>query len=148
MFQRLKTAHAPGVRLRVVVETDDPSLIISDFAAFSAAGLDVSLCGGPGHDTEGCPLLRGERCGLLEGSDVIFHKLGAGGVGPEVLRALCEAGEPVPVVVTIDDQSSAVPQGCIPLVATASVAGQIHAVRRAALSHRAAVGPPAGSVRG
>lgn len=151
MVQRSSTGHPSGARLRVVVESADPTLAISDFAAFTAAGLDVSLCDGRGDDSGTCPLLRGEECRLVAGADVVFHALGAGGAGGrsgEILAALCQSPRAVAVVATVDagDRAS-LPAGCIALPAGTSVAGQIHALRRAALTHRRAALAHAGAAQ-
>ena len=66
----------PGRRPRVLVEDDDPALAISDFALFGQAGFDVAYCSGPGGAAGGCPVLRGQRCALLDGADAVLHGLG------------------------------------------------------------------------
>jgi hypothetical protein len=105
-------------RLRVVIESADPALAVSDFSQFTRAGIDVALCCGPG-DSRDCPLLRDEDCALAAGADAVLHKLGHGGT--PVLEAMRDHPGGTPVVVL--DESS-------------SVEGQIDAVRRAALTGR------------
>src|SRR3954447_13674965 len=58
--------------VRLVVETDDPALRISDFASFRAAGFDVVVCGGPDR-SHGCPAIDGEICGEMEWADVVYN---------------------------------------------------------------------------
>lgn len=106
-------------RLRVLVESADPALAVSDFVEFTEAGIDIALCSGPSDDPTECPLVRGRECALARGADAVLFKLGTGGQG--VLDALRHERGGTPVVV-LDD--------------SCSVGGQIDAVRRAALGRR------------
>ena len=113
-------ARADGSpRLRVLVESADPALAISDFTQFTKAGIDIALCCGPGESPTECPLVRGEECALAGGADAVLFQLGTGGQG--VLEAMRQGREGTPVVV---------------LTGPSSVEGQIDAVRRAALGGR------------
>ena len=123
------------------MESADRALAISDFSAYAAAGLDVSLCPGPGEAAAACPLLQGQPCSLVDAADVVLHALGGNPFAPDILAALCQRPIGVPVVAMVDPlEPRALPDECEALVATASVPGQIRVLRRAALRHRAAVG--------
>lgn len=113
------TRAAGSPRLQVLVESADPALAVSDFARFTRAGIDVALCCGPGDSPAECPLVRGEECALAGGADAVLFQLGTGGRG--VLEAWQRRHEETPVVIL--DES-------------ASIEGQIDAVRRAAIEGR------------
>lgn len=106
-------------RLKVLVESADPALAVSDFAEFTRAGIDIALCCGPGDRPAECPLVSGEDCALAGGADAVLFKLGTG--GQEVLEVMRRRHRQTPIVIL--DES-------------ASVQGQIDAVRRAALNGR------------
>jgi hypothetical protein len=77
----------PGHRPRVLVEDDHPALAISDFSRFEQAGFDVAYCSGPGAAAGCCPVLRGQRCALVEGADAVLHGLDPGlGVAAAIRR--------------------------------------------------------------
>jgi hypothetical protein len=137
MFQRTVAAHSPSARLRVVIESDDPALAISDFSAFTCAGIDVTVCSGPGADARDCPAVAGGRCDAVDHADAVFHALGPGASGRAVLAALAESGAATRCVVSVGaDDRGPLPEGCTPLVSTATPAGQVTALRRTALAHR------------
>lgn len=127
-----------GPTLRVVIESADPALVLSDFGAFRAAGIDVALCHGPEHTSAECPAVRGEPCALAAGADVILFELGA--PGGEVLDAARRLYPATPVVLRGGAPGDA-REGCVPLPANSSIEGQISVLRRAALGGRRA---PAG----
>jgi hypothetical protein len=103
----------PGHRPRVLVEDDHPALAISDFSEFERAGFDVAYCSGPDAAGAGCPVLRGQRCALLDGTDAVLHGLDPRlGVAAAIQRRR-------PAVALVEP-----PAGC-------SVPGQIAALRRA-----------------
>jgi len=103
----------PGRRPRVLVEDAHPALAISDFSRFEQAGFDVAYCSGPGADLADCPVLRGQRCALLDGADAVLHGLDPRlGVAAAIRRR--RAGLPV-----------------IEQTGDCSVAGQLTALRRA-----------------
>jgi hypothetical protein len=130
--QRAYLSHHDG-RPRVLVETADPALLISEHRFLVDAGFDVAVCGGPSEDPSRCPVLRGEECELVTGAAVVLHALdpdlhiaaGIKAAHPN-LPVLVErprrlAGPPVPV-----------PEGCVPLDMPCSLGAQLEAIRRAA----------------
>jgi hypothetical protein len=125
----------------LLIEDDRPALAISDFSLFHDAGLDVAFCSGPGDDPGACPLLRGQRCALVDRADVVLH-----GLSPElgVATAICRQHPELPVVVEQacqpDGTAEPVPPGCVPLRYPCSVGGQADAVLRAAAAARRAAG--------
>jgi hypothetical protein len=121
-------------RVQVLIESADPALAVSDFGAFTAAGIDVALCQGPGETHGECALLRGEPCDLAAGADVVLSDLGAAGAG--VPEAHLRTHPAAPVVLRVGPHDGVVPQGCHTLPATASVDGQIDVLRRVALDAR------------
>ena len=78
----------PGRSPHLLVETDDPVLEISDFTLFHEAGFLVAQCSGPGADRLLCPLLRQERCHVMDGADVALHTFAPGTGIVEAIRAL------------------------------------------------------------
>jgi hypothetical protein len=113
----------------VLIESADPALAVSDFGAFTAAGIEVALCHGPEHTPSECPAVRGEPCQLAAGADVILYDLGPSGA--EVLEAGRRLYPATPVLVR-GGVPGATPEGCGLLPANTSVEGQISAIRRAA----------------
>ena len=109
----------------VLIESNDPALAISDFWRYQCAGLDVALCTGPEEDPSECPLVRGERCKLVEGADVVLSALGNG----PVLDQLAHTHGVTPVVVKVPASDPVVPVGCVGLPSTWSVEGQIRMLR-------------------
>lgn len=118
-----------GSTLRVLIESADPALALSDFGAFQAAGIDVALCHGPEHTSAECPAVRGEPCALAAGADVILFELGA--PGGEVFEAARRLHPATPVVLRSGNPGDG-PEGCESLPASSSVEGQIGVLRRAA----------------
>lgn len=125
MKQRVpRTWYSPGragCRPRVLIENDHSALNVSDFSAFRDAGFDVAYCSGPGRTCDGCPLLRGENCDVLDRADVVLHGLDP---GSGVAAAIKWWHPDIPVVQPAPD---------------CSVGGQVDAVR-VALSAAAAEG--------
>jgi hypothetical protein len=108
-------------RPRVLIETADKALLISDFRFLVDDGFDVATCAGPGHDRLRCPVLRGEECELVEQADVVLHALDRGRQIPVLVqRPKRQGGPPIPV-----------PEGCMPLDMPCSVGGQLRAIQRA-----------------
>jgi hypothetical protein len=140
------SADVDGRRPRLLIEDDRPALAVSDFSLFHDAGLDVAFCSGPGDDPGACPLLRGQRCALVDRADVVLH-----GLSPEmgIAAAIRRQRPDLPVVVEQqrhrDGTADPVPAGCLPLRYPCSVHGQVDAVLRAAVAARrkraAAPGP-------
>jgi hypothetical protein len=122
----------PGRRPRVLVEDDDTALAVSDFSLFAQAGFDVAYCSGPGDNPGDCPVLRGQRCRLAAGADVVLH-----GLDPElgVAAALLRQQPGLRILAWqrhgTDGRPRPVPDGCEPLAEGSSVPGQIAAARSA-----------------
>lgn len=121
-----------GERLRVLVETSDPALLISDFRFLVDDSFDVAICAGPGPDASRCPLLRGEACDLVAEADVVLHALDPGLHVPSAIKTV---RPDLPVLVERPRQRAGpqtlVPEGCVPLDMPCSVGGQLEAVHRA-----------------
>jgi hypothetical protein len=120
-------------RPRVLVETADRALLISDFRFLLEAGFDVATWAGPSHDTSLCTVLRGEECELVVKSDVVLHALDP---DPHI-AAIVKARHPdLPVLVQRPKRQDGVPipvpEGCVPLDMPSSVGGQLEAIRLAA----------------
>lgn len=127
-----------GGRPRVLIEDDHPAMAISDFAMFRDAGFDVGYCSGPARTLGECPLLRGGRCGLLDGTDAVLHRLDPRlGIAPAI-----RAHRPhTAVVVEQPPGVRASPHpagGSQPVVYGCSVTGQIRALRQALARREAA----------
>lgn len=73
------SASGRGPTLQVLIESPDPALAVSDFGAFTAAGIDVALCHGPDHTTARVP--GGAGRGLPAGRRRRRHPVRAGRVG-------------------------------------------------------------------
>jgi hypothetical protein len=121
------SSHTPT--FRVLIESADPALALSDFGAYTAAGIDVALCDGAYRALAECPVVRGEPCELAAGADVILFDQGSS--GGEVLDATRRRYPGTPVVLRGTDPADA-PEGCDVIPANASVEGQISLLRRAA----------------
>lgn len=67
----------PPVRTRPRVLVEVPGAHWRFGQEVRAAGAEVIGCSGPGRRFRGCPMLRGERCPLVEGADIVIHALGA-----------------------------------------------------------------------
>ena len=133
--QTWSSSGGRGPTLRVLIESTDPALAVSDFGAFAAAGMDVAFCHGPDHTPPECPVVRGDPCPLAAGADVILFDLGAS--GGEVLEAARRLHPATPVVVR-GGGPGAPPAGYESLPMSSSVAGQIGVLRRVALGARRA----------
>jgi len=127
----------PGRRPRLLIEDGRSALAISDFSLFRNAGFDVAFCSGPGRDLADCPLVRGQRCPLVDGADVVLHGLD---VGAGVAAAIRRQRPELPVVIEHRrqqaDAADPVPSGCVPLGYPCSVRGQIDALQRAEAAAR------------
>lgn len=133
MFQRRASRGAP---LRLVVETNDPALTISDFVCFRQAGFDVTVCHGPDGDHP-CPVVTGDTCTALDRADVVLNALDDVDAQRTVVDAVHAAVPDVPMVVNLaPGMPDDLPSGCVPLSRTMSVGGQVDAVRRAAIAGR------------
>lgn len=131
------SAALAGRRPRLLIEDDHPALAVSDFSVFRDAGLDVAFCSGPGDDPGECPLLRGRRCALVDGADVVLHGLSP---GTGIAAAIRRERPDLPVLVQQprrpDGTADPVPNGCLPLHYPCSVRGQADAVLRAEAAAR------------
>jgi hypothetical protein len=126
--------------VRVVIETTDDALAVSDFRRYRDAGLDVTVCGGPVGD-ERCPLVEGRSCAPAGQADVVLFGLGVGG---DILAAHRAQHPSVPVVVEIRRDDAAPPDvdGCTVLPFPSSIDEQIRVLHRAArrFEHRSRIG--------
>jgi len=116
-----------------VVETDDPTLAISDFACFRDAGFDVAVCHGPDAD-HACPATSGGRCDLVEDADVVLNALCDPDDQRMVVAAVRRADPNVPIVVCSAGSSDENrPEECTVFSPFTSINGQVDVVRRAAV---------------
>jgi hypothetical protein len=138
-----RTWSPPGVtgrRRRLLVEDGRAAAAISDFSLFRDAGFDVAFCSGPDDNPADCPLLRGERCVLVDGADVILHGLDPGlGVAAAIQRQ--RPGLPVVVEQPRELPAEPLPAGCVPLGYPCSVRGQADALLRAEAAARQTAEP-------
>jgi len=81
-----------GRRARVLVESSGGQW--QDEEVLRAAGLQVAVCPGPRERPaeDPCPVLVGERCGLVDEADVVVHALSDDDVAHARLANLLEAG--------------------------------------------------------
>jgi len=144
MWQHILTSHwVPAAGrpspLRVLIETCDPLAQISDFTAFREAGLEIAVCSGPAPHAGGCPLLRGERCGLADEADAVLVELDLyGDMARRVVDALVASHPRTPVVVAARADGPSLPAGAVRLAMPASVSGQVRVLRGAAVDGRRA----------
>lgn len=148
MFQRevhrsqaaVPDRHGPPWRL--LVESPDPGLAISNFDAFRDAGFDVTVCGGPDAHAGECPVVRGEPCPLMAGADIVLFDLdGDPPRRSEVLAprrsqvlAAMRANRPgLPIVVMSAAAAPETASGCRTIRPTTSVGGQVAALQKAVL---------------
>jgi hypothetical protein len=138
MFQRtlhrspavLPGWHGPPWRL--LIESPDETVAISNFDAFRDAGFEVTTCSGPSVRADECPLVRGEACPLVAEADVVLFDLTSDRRDRPAVLAAMKAGRPeLPVLVRSSAPAAAVPGGCSTLRTTTSVHGQVLALQRA-----------------
>jgi hypothetical protein len=138
MFQRKVHPCRPAVSdrnrppWRLLVETPDPALAISNFDAFREAGFEVTVCEGPAVDARECPVVRGEPCPLVADADVVLFDLDSDLSTRSQVLAATRANRPnLPIVVrsaapaTADSDTTIRP--------TTSVGGQVSALQKAVL---------------
>jgi hypothetical protein len=84
---------------RVLVEHPDAGVRTAQAAVLAEAGYEVQTCSGPapGYAANTCPLLAWERCGLVEGADVVVTTSGLHH-GEEIVAALTTGDMPRVVV--------------------------------------------------
>jgi len=134
----------PQHRPRLLIEDPSPALEVAEFRCFEDAGFDVALCSGPGED-QGCPLVTGDGCRLVDGADVVLMGPGMAAHRSEVAAAIHRRRPGVPIVVQVPrDDAGQCPPGCVAETVPASVDGQVRAVSRA-LDHPPADTPPPSS---
>lgn len=127
---RRETGDRGGGRVRVLVESANPALRVSEFRRYRDAGLDVTLCGGPVGD-ERCPLVEGDGCPSAKDADVVLFGLDD---RSGILAAHRARHPSVPVVVERrpDDDVTPVPDGCSVLPFPSSVEEQVALLHRSA----------------
>jgi hypothetical protein len=148
MFQRevhrSRTAVSDrfGPPWRLLVESPDPGMAISNFDAFCDAGFDVTVCGGPAAGAGECPVVRGQPCPLMSQADIVLfdldrdpprrsEMLAASRLG--VLAAM-RAGRPeLPIVAMSAAPEAETTSGCATIRPTTSVDGQVSALQKAVL---------------
>lgn len=119
---------------RLLVESPEPGMEISNFDAFRCAGFEVTLCQGPGEEASECPIERGEPCPLLADADVVFFDLDdRSPQRAEVLAAMRANRPSLPIVVRSSATSSPAAGGCATIGVATSVSGQVAALQKAAL---------------
>jgi hypothetical protein len=123
-----------GPPWRLLVESPDPVVAVSDFDAYHRAGFDVTVCEGPRDDTTDCPVVRGEPCPLVTEADVVLFDLDpAPRRRAEVLAAMRADRPELPIVVCSTAPAPAAARGCAAIRPTTSVNGQVGALRKAVL---------------
>lgn len=136
-------SHAAIGPTRLLVETPDPALLVSELRRFEDAGFEVSVCPGPTADAGSCPLLRGAPCPTVAAADVVLQ---GPGQGTELASAIRRLHPRVAVVVEQRQPpappgaappgaaapDAAAPDGWVALSFPCSIDRQIDVVRRAA----------------
>jgi hypothetical protein len=123
-----------GPPWRLLVESPDPVMAISDFDAYRRAGFDVTVCEGPADDPGECPVVRGEPCPLMAEADVVLFDLdGDARRRADVLAAMRADRPELPIVVCSTAPAPAAAGGCPAIRPTTSVNGQVAALQRAVL---------------
>lgn len=86
-------------RPRVVIESRREAAAQAQAAALAEAGLDPVICSGPEGHGEGCPLLEGRPCDLVERADAVVYDLDLEVLEDrQVLRALGARHPSLPIV--------------------------------------------------
>jgi hypothetical protein len=139
MFQRtVHRSHGATERRRppwrLLVESPEPGLDISNFDAFRCAGFEVTVCGGPASDARECPVVRGDSCPLMSEADVVLFDLDSDpSRRSEVLAAMRATRPDLPIVVRTADAGVDAARGCATIRPTTSVNGQVSALQKAVL---------------
>ena len=139
MFQR--TVHrSPAVTdrrrppWRLLVESPEPGMDISNFDAFRNTGFEVTVCEGPSVDAHECPVVRGEPCPLMAEADVVLFDLDSDPLTRSQVLAAMRATRPdLPIVVRSASSAPATAGGCTTIRPTTSVGGQVSALQKAVL---------------
>jgi hypothetical protein len=123
-----------GPPWRLLVESPDPVMAISDFDAYRRAGFDVTVCEGPVGDAGECPVVRGEPCPLVTEADVVLFDLDSDPPRRGEMLAAIRATRPeLPIVVCSTAPAPTAAGGCAAIRPTTSVNGQVGALRKAVL---------------
>jgi len=139
MFQRtVHRPHAPADRRRppwrLLVESTEPGLDISNFDAFRCAGFEVTVCAGPASDARECPVVRGDSCPLMSEADVVLFDLDSDPpTRSEVLAAMRATRPDLPIVVRTALPPAEAATGCPTIRTTTSVNGQVSALHKAVM---------------
>jgi hypothetical protein len=139
MFQRTvhPTHPTTGRRRppwRLLVESAEPGLDISNFDAFRCGGFEVTVCGGPVSDAGECPVVRGDSCPLMSEADIVLFDLDSDPTRrSEVLAAMRATRPDLPIVVRSADPSVDAAPGCSTIRPTTSINGQLSALHKAVL---------------
>jgi hypothetical protein len=127
---------------RLLVESPDPGLAISNFDAFRDAGFEVTVCAGPAVDAGECPVVRGEPCPLMAGADIVLFDLDSdpprrsqvlAPTRAEVLAAMRARRPGLPIVAMSAAPTAETVSGCTTIRPTTSVGGQVAALQKAVL---------------
>jgi hypothetical protein len=123
-----------GPPWRLLVESPDPVIAVSEFDAYHRAGFDVTVCEGPTGDARECPIVRGEPCPLVTEADVVLFDLdGDPRRRAEVLAAVRANRPELPIVVCSTAPAPAAVGDCPAIRPTTSLNGQVAALRKAVL---------------
>lgn len=138
MHQRtLQPPRAEGERRRppwrLLIESRSPGAAIANFDAFRCAGFEITVCEGPSATPTECPLVRGERCPLVDEADVVLFEADDQPWRAAVLGAVRASRPDLPVVLRAQDPATEGYAGCTTIHTTASVNGQVYALRKAAM---------------
>jgi hypothetical protein len=148
MFQRevhrsqTAMSNRRGPPWRLLVESPDPGLAISNFDAFRGAGFEVTVCGGPAVDAGECPVVRGEPCPLMARADVVLFDVDGDpprrsevqAARRSAVLAAMRANRPgLPIVVMSAAPTPEMASGCATIRPTTSVGGQVAALQKAVL---------------
>ena len=139
MFQRtVHRSHAPADRRRppwrLLVESTEPGLDISNFDAFRCAGFEVTVCAGPASEAGECPVVRGDSCPLMSEADVVLFDLDSDPpTRSEVLAAMRATRPDLPIVVRSAHPPAEAAAGCPTIRTTTSVNGQVSALHKAVM---------------
>jgi hypothetical protein len=126
-----------GTEMRVVVVHHDVDIADQEADSLRRAGFEVQQCSGPVSNR--CPVLRGERCALAEGADVLVYDVWATGEtdgGRALVAGLRDMYPDVPIVLTapgleLDWVETEGPHRVVPLVGVPTAARLADAIRRA-----------------
>jgi hypothetical protein len=92
----------------VVIEGTDQAVVAAQCAELEAAGLTVSICGGPDAlPGRVCPLVGGKSCPMVDAADVVVHDLDLDKAEHRaVLRTLRRVHSDTPVVLELPQSTA------------------------------------------